>query len=152
VNWFGAIFLVTSFVLFVLDIKAPTHGALTVAGLASFIIGALVLFNSPGTPNFQRVSVPLVIVTGGVTGSIFLILLTYILRGQKRKVAVGSEALMGRIGRAKTDLNPSGTVHVAGEVWSAQVEGAQIKAGQSVEVLGMEGLRLLVGPIDDHTS
>jgi membrane-bound serine protease (ClpP class) len=66
VNWFGAIFLVTSFVLFVLDIKAPTHGALTVAGLASFIIGALVLFNSPGTPNFQRVSVPLVIVTGGV--------------------------------------------------------------------------------------
>ena len=50
VNWFGLVFLGTSFVLFVLDLKAPTHGALTAAGLASFIVGALVLFNSPGTP------------------------------------------------------------------------------------------------------
>ncbi|MCK7467019.1 MAG: hypothetical protein MZU91_01925 [Desulfosudis oleivorans] len=52
VNWFGIIFLVTAFVLFILDIKAPTHGALTTAGVASFIVGALVLFNSPGTPAF----------------------------------------------------------------------------------------------------
>ncbi|HTP03474.1 MAG TPA: ATP-dependent Clp protease proteolytic subunit, partial [Anaerolineales bacterium] len=29
VNWFGLIFLVTAFILFILDIKAPTHGALT---------------------------------------------------------------------------------------------------------------------------
>ncbi len=28
VNWFGIIFLITAFVLFILDIKAPTHGAL----------------------------------------------------------------------------------------------------------------------------
>ena len=28
VNWFGLIFIVTAFVLFILDIKAPTHGAL----------------------------------------------------------------------------------------------------------------------------
>src|SRR5512142_763714 len=61
VNWFGIIFLITAFVLFILDIKAPTHGALTTAGVASFIVGALVLFNSVGTPQFQRVSVPLVI-------------------------------------------------------------------------------------------
>ena len=42
VNWFGILFLVIAFVLFVLDIKAPTHGALTIAGVASFIVGALV--------------------------------------------------------------------------------------------------------------
>jgi membrane-bound serine protease (ClpP class) len=61
VNWFGLVFIVTAFVLFLLDIKAPTHGALTAAGVASFIAGALVLFNSPGVPQFQRVSVPLVV-------------------------------------------------------------------------------------------
>ena len=32
VNWFGIIFLLIAFVLFILDIKAPTHGALTAAG------------------------------------------------------------------------------------------------------------------------
>jgi membrane-bound serine protease (ClpP class) len=35
VNWFGLVFLATAFALFVLDIKAPTHGALTAAGVAS---------------------------------------------------------------------------------------------------------------------
>ena len=56
-----SVFLAIAFVLFVLDIKAPTHGALTAAGVASLIVGSLVLFNSPGTPSFLRVSVPLVI-------------------------------------------------------------------------------------------
>ncbi len=44
VNWFGIVFLLLSFILFMLDIKAPTHGALTVAGIGSFIVGGLVLF------------------------------------------------------------------------------------------------------------
>src|SRR3972149_1391806 len=52
VNWFGTIFIATAFVLFILDIKAPTHGALTAAGTACFIVGSLVLFNSPRTPAF----------------------------------------------------------------------------------------------------
>ncbi|NJN80111.1 MAG: hypothetical protein HC797_06385 [Anaerolineales bacterium] len=72
INWFGIIFLIIAFVLFILDIKAPTHGALTAAGVASFIVGGLVLFNSPGTPEFQRVSVPLVVGTGIFFGLIFL--------------------------------------------------------------------------------
>ena len=41
VNWFGIIFMVLAFVLFVVDIKAPTHGALTIAGVGSFVVGAL---------------------------------------------------------------------------------------------------------------
>ncbi|MCS6907827.1 MAG: ATP-dependent Clp protease proteolytic subunit [Anaerolineales bacterium] len=61
VNWFGLIFLGIAFVLFILDIKAGASGGLTAAGIGSFIVGALVLFNSPGTPEFQRVSIPLVV-------------------------------------------------------------------------------------------
>lgn len=153
VNWFGVIFMATSFVLFALDIKAPTHGALTVAGLGSFVVGALVLFNSPGTPDFQRVSVPLVIGAGGLTASLFFLLVTYVIRGQRRKVEVGRETLIGKIGRANTAMNPNGTVQVAGELWSAQVEGeTSIEAGAKVEILGIDGLRLLVKPVNDHTG
>ena len=54
VNWFGLAFLIIAFVLFIVDIKAATHGGLTAAGIGSFIVGALVLFNSPGTPQFQK--------------------------------------------------------------------------------------------------
>ena len=84
VNWFGIIFLLIAFVLFILDIKAPTHGALTTAGVASFIVGALVLFNSPGTPQFQRVSVPLVIGMGIFLGLLFFGILLIALRAQHR--------------------------------------------------------------------
>jgi membrane-bound serine protease (ClpP class) len=45
VNYFGLLIIITSFVLFILDIKAPTHGALTAVGTGSVIAGALVLFN-----------------------------------------------------------------------------------------------------------
>lgn len=154
VNWFGIIFLLTAFVLFVLDIKAPTHGALTAAGLISFIIGALVLFNSPNTPSFQRVSVPLVIGMAGVTAAFFITVLTFALRAQRRPVEVGAEVLIGRVGDARTDLSPTGMVQVAGELWSAEVEGgdATVKIGERIEVVGVEGLRLQVKPMAKRSS
>lgn len=154
VNWFGIIFLLTAFVLFVLDIKAPTHGALTAAGLISFVIGALVLFNSPNTPSFQRVSVPLVIGMAGVTAAFFITVLTFALRAQRRPVEVGAEVLIGRVGDARTDLSPTGMVQVAGELWSAEVEGgdATVKIGERIEVVGVEGLRLQVKPMVKRSS
>jgi membrane-bound serine protease (ClpP class) len=155
VNWFGLIFLVMSIVLFVLDIKAPTHGALTVAGVASFIAGALILFNSPGTPSFQRVSVPLVVGLGLFSAAGFFVMLTFVLRAHRRPVEVGREALVGRVGEARSVLEPSGMVQVAGELWSADIEpGAPaIASGERVEVVGVRGLRLVVrpapgGPVD----
>jgi membrane-bound serine protease (ClpP class) len=146
VNWFGMIFIVMAFVLFILDIKAPTHGALTIAGVASFIVGALVLFNSPGTPQFQRVSLPLVIFMGGFIGVIFAVILGFALRAQRRPVITGQESLGGRAGIAVSEFDPSGQVQAAGELWSADaVDGSgEIHKGDKIEVVKVEGLRLKV--------
>jgi membrane-bound serine protease (ClpP class) len=155
VNWFGLVFLIMSVVLFVLDIKAPTHGALTIAGVASFVAGALILFNSPGTPSFQRVSVPLVIGLALFTAAGFFVMMTFVIRAHRRPVEVGREALVGRMGEVRSALDPSGMVHVAGELWSAEVEPGTpaIGRGERVEVVGVTGLRLRVrpaprGPVD----
>jgi membrane-bound serine protease (ClpP class) len=146
VNWFGLIFLVTAFVLFVLDVKAPTHGALTAAGLISFVIGALVLFNSPGTPAVDRVSVPLVVAVGLISAVLFSIVVSFAVRAQRSPVSTGREALIGRIGEARTDLAPAGMVQVAGELWSAELEGqtGNLPSGTRVEVVAVEGIRLVV--------
>lgn len=158
VNWFGLVFLVMALVLFVLDIKAPTHGALTITGVASFIAGALILFNSPGTPSFQRVSVPLVVGLGLFTAAGFFVMLTFVVRAHRRPVEVGREALVGRTGEARSALGPAGMVQVAGELWSAEIEpgAAAIASGERVEVVGVLGLRLQVrpaprGPVDAGT-
>jgi membrane-bound serine protease (ClpP class) len=147
VNWFGIIFLLTAFVLFILDIKAPTHGALTTAGVASFIIGALVLFNSPGVPQFQRVSVPLVVATGFVIGMFFMVMLVYALRALKVPVRAGIESLIGKTGMARTAVEGSGgQVQLGSELWTAEsVDTSEsIGKGDRVEVVEVKGLRLKV--------
>jgi len=149
VNWFGIIFLITAFVLFILDIKAPTHGALTTAGVASFIVGALVLFNSPGTPQFQRVSVPLVIATGLILGLLFLGILMFALRALRTPVSSGAESFVGKTGTATSWSEAGGQVQLQSELWSAEKadEADKIRKGDKVEVVEVKGLRLKVRKI-----
>jgi membrane-bound serine protease (ClpP class) len=148
VNWFGLIFLATAFVLFILDIKAPTHGALTIAGVASLIVGGLVLFNSPMTPQFQRVSVPLVVVSSLITGGLFAAALAFALKAQKIPVRMGQESLIGRVGTVKQEIPITGTgqVQVASELWTAELaEGDEpLPIGTRVEVVEVQGIRLIV--------
>ncbi len=146
VNWFGIIFLVTAFVLFILDINAPTHGALTVAGVASFIVGALVLFNSPGTPEFQRVSVPLVIAVGMSIGIFFFLILVYVLRSLRMPIHAGAESFIGKTGTATSWDGSAGQVQLESELWSAETanESDKIGKGDRVEVVEVSGIRLKV--------
>ena len=146
VNWFGIIFMVLAFVLFVVDIKAPTHGALTIAGVGSFVVGALVLFNSPNVPPFQRVSVPLVIGSAVFTAALFFGMLTLGLRAQRRPVVTGRETIVGRTGIARSEIDPRGTVQVGGEQWSADLaEGSgPIHRNERIVVVSLNGLRVKV--------
>lgn len=154
VNWFGLLFLILAFALFVLDIKAPTHGALTAAGIGSLIAGALVLFNSPGTPEFQRVSIPLVIGVSIATAASFFVIVSFAIRAQRVPISVGEESLVGRTGLARTALDPSGQVQVASELWSAELaEGEDpIEMGERVQVVRVLGLRLVVKKSDPNPN
>lgn len=146
VNWFGLIFLLMAFVLFILDIKAPTHGALTTAGVGSFIAGALVLFNSPGTPQFQRVSIPLVILVGLGLGALFAVILTIGLRARNAPLRMGTESLLHKTGTTRSWAGLSGQVQLGSELWSAESAEPteKIRKGDEVEVVKVEGLRLIV--------
>jgi len=149
VNWFGIIFLVTSFALFLLDIKAPTHGALTVAGIATFIVGALVLFNSPGTPQFFQVSVPLVILVGILLGAMFSVVVGFGIRALKAPIRAGRESLVGKTGTATTAIQLTGQVQVGSELWTAEADSGsgKIRKGDRVEVVEVIGLKLRVRKI-----
>lgn len=146
VNWFGLLFLVIAFVLFIVDIKTPTHGALTAAGIGSFIIGALVLFNSPGTPQFQKVSLPLVILIAILTGSMFAVIIGFAIRAQRSPIRTGHESIVSRLGYATSDVALNGQVQLGSELWTAGLaEGSDpVCKGDQVEVVAVQGLRLVV--------
>lgn len=149
VNWFGLLFIVIAFVLFILELKTPTAGALTAAGAASFIVGALVLFNSPSVPNIFRVSVPLVVVTGILTAALFFVIVGFVLKAQKTPIRIGRESLIERTGIVKKTLNPLGSVYMDGELWTAEsIDGSTIPANAYVKVIQVQGLKVLVKPVE----
>lgn len=151
-NWLGLALIGISFVLFVIDVKAPTHGALTVAGIGTFVAGALVLFNRALTYPYGQLSVPLVIVLAVLTGLFFAFVVTKALGAQKRRPVTGKEGLIGRRGTVKVRLEPEGTVLVAGERWDAVTEEGPIAVGEEVEITGVEGFCLHVRASQDVDS
>ena len=149
VNWFGILFLIVAFVLFVLELNTASFGALTTAGVASFIAGALILFNSVTVPGVPRVSVPLVIGMALFFAATSSVVVGYALRAMRVPPSMGKQAILGKKGIVRESLNPVGSVQVAGELWSAElVDGAHpLTAGASIEVVSVEGLRLKVRPL-----
>jgi len=152
VNWLGLALVGVAFVLFILDIKAPTHGALTTAGVLTLIAGFLILFNYPGSPEFARVSVPVVIGIALITGAFFAFVLTKALQAQKRPPVTGMEALVGATAEVRTPLTPAGSVFLRGERWQAvSDDGTDIPAGTRVEIVAVQGfqLRVILRPVDN---
>jgi membrane-bound serine protease (ClpP class) len=140
VNYAGLIFIGLAFVLFVVDIKAPTHGVLTVGGVVSLVAGALILFNSP----LYRVSIAAVVSVAAVTGLFFAFAIAKVVQAQKRRVVTGREGLIGLRARARTALDREGTVLVKGELWKAVAVGGPIAAGAWVEIVAVDGFCLQV--------
>ncbi len=138
-NYAGLALIALAFILFVLDIKAPTHGVLTIGGIISFIAGAALLFYQP----FVEIPWATIIALALFTAAFFLFVIAKVLRAQKRPPATGIEALLGQLGEARTDLNPRGLVYVEG-LWQAEAEDPPIPKGSRVIVVGYEGLRLRV--------
>ena len=140
VNWTGLIFVALAFVLFIADVKAPTHGILTIGGVISFVLGSMVLFNTP----FAPISRGLVLGVGLATGSFFAFAIAKVFGALQRQPTTGMEGLIGQPAEARSDLDPKGTIFLKGELWQAMTDGGEVKEGEEVEVTGVDRFRLLV--------
>ncbi len=140
--WGGVLLIVLAFGLFIAEAFIVSHGVLGAGGVVSFITGSLILFSN-GPPGI-RVSIWLIAAAALVFAGLMVLLVTAVVRGQKRPVSTGQEGLVGQTAIARTDLNPAGTVFVAGELWNAKAEDNMIQSGEEVVITGVEGLRLRV--------
>lgn len=150
VNYTGFLFIILAFILFFADIKAATHGVLSAIGVAALTFGAFVLFESPAFA-ISRVLIGTVAL---FTGVFFAFVVTKALRIQMRPVVTGGEALIGAIAEARTDLDPRGSVFIAGEYWDAVVQEGTVQNGEKVRIVARDKLHLTVRKIDpaDHSN
>lgn len=147
VNWIGVALVVLAAALFIAEVHTPGFGLLALGGLLAFVAGSWLLFVSPGSSQATsggRVSLWLIALGALVLSGYFLIVLRVVLRARRLPYTTGVEALIGQDGVATSDLALRGTVRVRGEDWSAVAEVGPIRAGETVEVLGVEGITLRV--------
>jgi membrane-bound serine protease (ClpP class) len=125
----------------------PSFGALGLGGIAAFIFGAIMMFDS-GIPGYE-ISIAFVVVFAVVTGSALLLTVTYLLKLQRRGAVSGRGSIVGGTATAMQDFTGNGKVWLEGESWQA-VSSAPVAKGQQVVVRAMEGLVLRVEPLPQH--
>jgi len=92
------------------------------------------------------VSVPLWfgIVLGLLLGAFIFIIHKVVVPSFYKKQVTGAEGMVGLEGEVIKPLTPVGVVRVAGEYWKAiSIEG-HVATGESIEILGLNRLRLEV--------
>lgn len=151
VNWVGVALLAFAMVLLFLEVQAPGIGVFGVAGTVSFVLGAFLLFGEFGRPAIPapsvRVNVWLILAVAASMLGVLLFVVRDLVAARKAGTAVEGTGgtLVGQLAVATTDLTPNGTVHVAGEHWSAVSDsGEPVEQGEEVLVTEAEGLTLKV--------
>jgi len=137
----GLFLMLLAAFFFVAEAFIPSHGALTLAGAVTFVLGALMLFDPAG--DAYQVSLPVALAIAGTLTVLLGLAIAKVVRIRRLPPAVGTTHLVGDEGVVRRD----GMVFVNGELWRARsADGSPLLTGERVRVEGIEeGLRLLVG-------
>jgi membrane-bound serine protease (ClpP class) len=139
-SWAGVALIAIAMLLFILEVKVTSFGLLTVGGVVCFVLGSLMLFDSP-IPD-MRVSLGVALPTAVLVAGTVVFLLTRVVNAHRQKVLTGSEGLVGETGKALTDVVEDGKVLVHGEYWDARSTGGRIEKGSEVRVVFVGERRL----------
>ena len=137
----GALLMLLALVLFIADLKAPTHGFLSVGGVFALLLGMAFLVNTG--PIGLGVNPWVSLVTAALTLGFFAFFIRKVIAARRQPAFVGGDSIVGAVGEAREELAPEGLVFVSGALWKA-TSTSPIPAGSAVRVVGHEGLHLQV--------
>ena len=143
VNAAGVALLLVGALFFFLEIKLASHGILAIGGAAAIVLGGILLFpESAGAPRGEFA----VLTAGAVATAAILAVLSFKALAMKRLPdRTGLGVLVGQVVPARTPIAPSGKVFADGDLWEAH-STVPVAAGDLVEIVGIEGLTLVVKP------
>ena len=141
VNYAGLLLILLGIILFILEIKVVSYGALSLGGIISLVLGSMMLIESPAP--YMKISLYLILPAAAGTAAFFLFLVGAGIKAQRKKPTTGKEGLVGEAGVAQSDIKVEGKVFIHGELWDAY-SSEEIKKGSEIVVTGVEGLKLIV--------
>jgi membrane-bound serine protease (ClpP class) len=151
VNYAGLALIIVGMALMIAEAFAPSFGALGIGGIAAFVFGSIMMFDS-GVPGFG-ISVTFVIAIAIIFAALIIFILGYTIKLRRRVSVSGRESIVGGIGVAVADFDGDGKVWLEGESWAAHSD-VPITKDQQIVVKQLIGLVLEVEPAPgkSHTS
>jgi membrane-bound serine protease (ClpP class) len=146
VNFAGLALILIGIALIVAEAYAPSFGALGIGGIAAFVFGAIIMFDSD-IPGFG-ISYAFVIGIALVFAVLVVWLVGFLLKLRRRGAVSGTASIIGGIATAVEDFTGNGKVWLEGEAWQAR-SALPLTKNQQVVVRTMDGLILVVEPLTD---
>lgn len=144
INYAGLALILLGIGLMVAEAFAPSFGALGLGGIAAFVFGAIMMFDSD-VPGFG-ISIAFVI-SLAIFAALFVIwIVGYLLKLRRRGAVYGEEALVGSTGVAMEDFTGDGKIWLEGEAWAAR-SSMPVSKDDAVRVTAVEGLTLIIEPV-----
>ena len=133
------------FVLLLAELLLPTGGVLAALGAAGLVVGGVLALDS--NSDAADVIGPALITLGILSGSTCYFVARKVIEAHRdQPVRTGTEELIGSVGEARSAIDPTGRVWLAGTVWGARLAngGPPVQLGDRVTVEAVDGLTLVV--------
>lgn len=148
-NWWALVLLVLSLVPFIYAIQKPRRELYLGLSIVLLTVGSVFLF--PKSDGFMAVN-PLVAIMTSILSAAFLwIAVRKSMEAATMRPSHDLDALVGKVGEARTKVLDDGSVQVGGELWSARSE-TSIPAGSSIRVVRRDGFVVVVEPVINTKS
>lgn len=140
-NLWALVILVLALIPYIYAIRRPKQTWTLVVSIVAIIAGSVYLF--PGQGLAPAVNPILASVLSLMAAGFIWFVVRKTAAAHTARPNHDLGALVGQVGEAKTSIHESGSVQVAGELWTAR-SPKHIPAGAPVRVVGREGLILTV--------
>jgi len=149
INYAGAALILLSIILFIAEIKIPSHGMLPVGGVICLLLGSFMLINPDSGIEYIGISKTVIITTTIVIAGLFTFLAYLVVKARGRKVVSGIQTMIGELAEVIDDitLGSVGAVKIHGEIWNAIANinaSDKIEKGAHVTIVDVKDLTLTV--------
>jgi membrane-bound serine protease (ClpP class) len=145
IDYTGAALIALGVAFLIADLFVQSF-VLGMGGLAGLVIGSVMLIDTelPGYGIDWRV----IAMLAATTAAFFMVVLAMAMKARRRPIVSGRDLLMGGRGRVIEWSGAAGRLRIEGETWQARGRPS-LQPGQSVRVVGIEGLTLIVEPAEE---
>jgi len=151
INYAGLGLIILAIILFILDVKLNLGGILSIAGVASLLMGSFLLIDTDAP--YLKIARTLIIIVTIVISVLIIIVIRAVYKAHRKKPVTGKSGMIGETAIALETLNPDGQIKIAGEIWNAISKNKKkINKGDHAIIISIKGLTLFVQQVKNKNK